>query len=300
MNSFGNLLTHLFAIAFGLGSLKLAVEGLWTGAIRGLSHGGADVTFSAHPLGFVFLAAAWTAFGIGLVWFGWTGFSRPDAADGDEEDAGDSAPARSLPLAGQPSDLRVPARNPLPHVPAVPPAALAARPPAKLPEPLVLYTSRMWAVFVLLVATLLVVGAGFACVALSSVFTQKGAALLFAPAVLGYLVVAWKCVRDFFWQGPALVLDQFGLLDYRHGKRSIPWTDVDAVRLDADSTSSLVLRFRHLEVARQHLGSARMLDTLMSRIFYKGFEGRVTLTSLAFRRAQVLQVAQAFVRHARR
>ncbi|MEO6853976.1 MAG: hypothetical protein ABI410_21890 [Rhodoferax sp.] len=312
MNSFGNLVTNLFALALGLGSLKLAAEGLWAGAIGGLARGGADVRFAAHPLGFVLLVAGWTVFGVFLVWFGWRGFTHRGLADGDEEDEEDEkdeelrpgAPApqpRSMPVSRPPTGLQT---APLPPPPPLPPrlAAAPVRSATSLPEPLAMYTSRAWALGVLVLATLVLVGAGYACIGLSYFLTMQGAAVLFAPGLVAYLVVAWKCVRDFFWQGPALVLDRFGILDYRHlGGRSIPWTDVDAVRLHASgSTTSLVLRFRDMALARQHFGSVNMLNALVNRIFYKGYEGRVLLTGLRFSRARLLQVAQVFVRHARR
>ncbi|WP_295958379.1 hypothetical protein [Rhodoferax sp.] len=298
MNSFGNLVTNLFALALGLGSLKLAGEGLWAGAIGGIGSSAADVRFTAHPLGFVLLVAAWTAFGVFLVGFGWRGFTRPGDADGDdEEDIGGEVPAprpRSLPIPRPPTGMQA-----APPPPVAAPAT--ARPAARLPEPLELYTARMWAVCVLVLTTLVILGAAYACIGLSYFLTEKGAAILFAPGLVGYLVVAWKCVRDFFWRGPALVLDRFGILDYRQGGRSIPWTDVDAVRLHASSNrTSLVLRFRDLALPRQHFGALSMLGAWMNRIFYKGYEGRVVLTGLRFQRAQVLQVAQTFVRHARR
>lgn len=308
MNSFGNLVTNLFSLALGLGSLKLAAEGLWAGAIGGLARGGADVRFAAHSLGFVLLVAGWTVFGVFLVWFGWRGFTHRGEADGDEEDEGDEelnpgAPVpqpRSLPVPRPPTGLQT--APPPPPPPPLATAASPARSAAPLPEPLALYTSRAWALGVLVLATVVLVGAGYACIGLSYFLTAQGAAVLFAPGLVGYLVIAWKCVGDFFWNGPALVLDRFGILDYRHhDRRSIPWTDVDAVRLHASgSTTSLVLRFRDVALAHQHFGSVHMLNALVNRIFYKGYEGRVLLTGLRFSRARLLQVAQAFVRHARR
>ncbi len=305
MNSFGNLVTNLFALALGLGSLKLAAAGVWAGAIGGLSRSAADVRFAAHPLGFVLLVTAWTVFGGFLVWFGWSGFTRSGAADGDDDDGDDEfrdtlPPPRRQPVPQLPSN---PQAAPLPALAPVPlpPVVSSVRPATSLPEPLVLYISRPWAVFVLVLATVLLLGVPRAYIGLSYFLTARGAALLFAPGLVAYLWIVWKCVRDFFWQGPALVLDRFGILDYRHAERRIPWTDVEAVRLYAnDGVTSLVLRFRDLALARRHFGALNMLSAWMNRIFYKGYEGRVVLTGLTFKRAQVLQVAQVFVRHARR
>jgi hypothetical protein len=269
---------------------------VWAGAIGGLSRSAADVRFAAHPLGFVLLVAAWTAFGGFLVWFGWSGFVR----SGDDADAVDDEARDTLPLP-QPRSLPVPRPLRSPQAESLPPAVASSRPAASLPEPLVLYISRPWAVLVLVLVTVLLLGVPRAYIGLSYFLTARGAAILLAPGLVAYLWIVWKCARAFFWQGPALVLDRFGILDYRHAERHIPWTDVEAVRLYAnDGVTSLVLRFRDLALARRHFGALNMLSALMNRIFYKGYEGRLVLTGLTFKRAQVLQVAQVFVRHARR
>lgn len=98
-----------------------------------------------------------------------------------------------------------------------------------------------------------------------------------------------------------LVLDKFGITNHRKVGHLIPWTEVDAARLDARySWSYLVLRFRHASEVHAHFGKSRWLEAIGMHLFFNGFEGRVKLTSLAFKRSMVLKTTQAFIRYSRR
>ncbi|WP_394790906.1 hypothetical protein [Rhodoferax sp.] len=302
MNSFGNLVVTLLAFALGLGSLKIAGQGVFSGTISGLSSSGADVLWAKNPLAFVFLLALWTGLGLLCLLVGWRGIAQPadDAQDEDDESpmplpVTKPGPAQARAAVIAPKLSQAVAARELEPMPA------PVRQPRPLPEPLRLYPSRLWAAGSLVFWTLWTGAMAYVCLALVQILGPVLAKLLFGLWLLLYLVIAWKALRDFFWQGPALELDQYGITDYRYGGRSILWTEVKGVRLHASSsTTSLVVSLRHLADVQAQFGVLRALTAVLNRVFYKGFEGRIKLTSLKFRRAQLLQVAQAFLRNAQR
>ena len=44
-------------------------------------------------------------------------------------------------------------------------------------------------------------------------------------------------LKNVHWSEPVLVLDKFGITNYRKSGHLIPWVEVDAVRLDTRGTS---------------------------------------------------------------
>ena len=172
---------------------------------------------------------------------------------------------------------------------------------AAAPKPLELCASRFYAVCVFIVLTLSIIGSAYVAVVLVSTTSKPWTAMLIAPIVLACLVTMAQCLRNFFWTGPVLLLDKFGITNYRKGGHLIPWIEVDAVKLDSrDMSTYLVLRFRRASDVHAHFGRSRWLQSIVGHLFYKGFDGRMKLTSLVFKRFMVLQTAQSFLLYSRR
>ena len=316
MNKFGDGLTTLLMLALGLGCLNMVVHGLMEGVVGGGN--GATFPFASKPIKFVLIELFWTGFGLLLLFGAWRGASRQTAEADDErdDDDEDTRPARlaAKPLAAHSAEVptqraSIPAGTPSPNlartfppVHAVPLASasnLNNKPAA--PPLLELHTSRFYAVLVMVLFTAFILSTVYTALALANVFGWALAGLLIAPTMLAYLMIMVQCVRNFFWEGPVLVFDQFGITNYRKGGHLIPWTQVDAARLDARYSSSyLLLRFRHASDVHAHFGKSRWLEAIGMHLFYKGFEGRVKLTTLVFTRSTVLQTAQGFIRYSRR
>ena len=159
-------------------------------------------------------------------------------------------------------------------------------------EPLELHYSRPWALFVLAAVTAWTAWVAYVCLALQSVITAPLAALLFAPFGLFFVARAISCVRRLLHDGPVLILDDRGITDLRRSGDTVPWSDVAHVELVADRGGTVLrVRLRSGDAAREHLG---MLGGWLHRLHGRG--GWVsTLTSLRFRRAEVLRVAKTFL-----
>lgn len=325
MNRFGDGLVTLLMFALGLGCLTLVFNGLVDGVVSGSK--GATFPFATKPIKFLLIELVWVSLGLILLLGAWRGLTRQQVDIDDEQDDDEDHVATrpiSRPVAPTTaSSGAVHTKSPLlvartsasklpqPMAP-VPPTrtpnldALDAKRAGPLPkgvEPktLELYTSRIYAIFVAIVFTLFVISSAYTSVALASIFGKALTAILFVPTVLVYAITMTQCVRNFFWSEPVLVFDKFGVTNYRKGGHLIPWVEVDAVRLDTRGTSTyLILRFRHASDMRVHFGNSRWLQSLVGHLFYKGFEGRVKLTSLVFKRSLVLQTAQSFLRYSRR
>jgi hypothetical protein len=296
MNKFGDGLVTLLALLLGLGSLNLAFHGLMDGTISGGA--GAEFVFAKKPVKFILIELFWVGLaGVFLLaaWRGtWGKKSDPDDLDEDPEPM-DSQPlkrgintrANDAIAVTVPAPLSAPAPNEKsPNVP---------------PRELELTTSRGYAILVFIMFTPFVVSSGYTTFALSFVLGKAFGIILFVPVALAYVFTMRQCIVNYFWSGPVLRLDRFGITNYRRGGHLIPWTDVDALRIEAHQSSTyLMLRFRDASDVLKHFGTSRMLRSVMQRLFYKGFEGRVKLTSLSFKRSEVLQVAQAFLRYSRR
>ena len=323
MNRYGDGLVTLLMLALGLGCLNLVVHGLIDGAVDGAR--GASFAFASKPVKFVLIELLWLGLGLIFLLGAWRGVSRKSLDVDDEQDeqeddfevtrpvrlrvaplAGPSGVARatrSATVAGPPSLTIARPLQPLtlPTVPNLNANPAAAISKAAAPKPLALSTSRFYAVLMFVFSTLFVMGSAYTALALSSAFGKALAAILFAPSALVCVITIAQCLRNFFWKGPVLVLDQFGITNYRKGGHLIPWTEVDAARLDAKySATYLMLRFRHSSDVHAHFGKVRWLEAIGAHLFYKGFEGRVKLTSLAFKRSSVLKTTQAFIRYSRR
>lgn len=322
LNPLGSGLVNLLMLVFGLGCLYLAGKGLLSGSIDGGSN--AVFTWARKPVKFVLVVLCWTGLGALLLLAGWRGIAP---LMGNDSGAAYDKATRfdSLDDAGQHATdgWQHTVQDRLSGVPAAGSNALgtsvsvkAARPERRLsekaatehlpdsptlPEPLQLHVSRPYAWLALVLVSLLAAGLGAGVFALSGAPGGLLAVVVFVPAALVCGIVALQCIRNLSHEGPVLVLDRFGLTNHRKGGHLIAWTEVDAARLHAtNSATYLVLRFRHADDMHAHFGLLRLLPSVLGRIFFKGFEGRIKLTSLSFKRAEVQRVAQAFIRHARR
>ncbi len=322
MNRFGDGLVTLLMFALGLGCLMLVFNGFVDGVVRGA--GSATFPFATKPVKFILIELVWLGLGLLLLLGAWRGVTREQVDIDDEQDDDEDhvatrpmsrplAPIAASSGAALASSSSTVARTSAPEIlrplqPVRAPNAddLNVRRAGPLPkgvEPrtLELYTSRIYAVFIVIVFTGFVVSSAYTSVALASIFGNALTTMFFVPTALAYVFTMAQCVRNFFWSGPVLVFGKFGITNYRKGGHLIPWTEVDAVRLDTRGTSTyLFVRFRRASDMRAHFGNSRWLQSVMGHLFYKGFEGRVKLTSLVFKRSLVLHTAQAFLRYSRR
>lgn len=304
MNRFGDGFITLLMFALGLGCLNLVFKGL----VDGVVGGAADATFpfATKPVKFVLIQLVWVSLGLVLLLGAWRGVTRePVDIDDEQDDDDDHVPtrpmSRTVERTSAPELLKPMQPIPTANAGALNVARTGPLPRGVEPKTLELYNSKIYAVFVVLVFTLFVVSSAYTSVALTSMFGKALTAMFFAPTVLAYVFTMAQCARNFFWSGPVLVLGKFGLTNYRKGGHLIPWTEVDAVRLDTRGLSTyLVLRFRNASDVHTHFGKSRWLQSVLGHLFYKGFEGRVKLTSLVFKRSLALQTAQAFLRYSRR
>ena len=101
------------------------------------------------------------------------------------------------------------------------------------------------------------------------------------------------------WQGPVVVLDSFGITDYRQGGDAVPWRYVIGAELGAnDARTFLTLRFRTAELAKKYMGTRRFYGSWLHDWFMAG-QWRTCLTPLAFKRRDVFQRANEFIAHER-
>jgi hypothetical protein len=330
MNPFANLMVNLLMLALGLGSFKIAAGAIFTGVAEGASS--AMFPFATKPFAFLLVVGAWLGLGILMLYAAWRGVVNPQDPDPDDEQddrppvaqpsqssrADQSQPAVRVALGPQrsmssfdhfiqhaksPGPLTKPVQPPARHHAGAisPEPGYSSRGGAQLPEPLQLYKSRVYAGTWLAVMTLYTVAMVFVSVGISGVLGQRFASFIFAISFAIYMVIAVKCIRDWRRTEPALTLDKYGITDHFHGGQLIPWTDIKGIRLSSPSaTTSLVLQFAHADLVRTHFGSAYLPHAVLQRIFCSGFEARIALTSLSFQRAQLMQLSQVFLKHARR
>jgi hypothetical protein len=292
MNKFGHGVTTLLLFVLGLGCLSLVLHGLLDGVVDGAN--GATFPFASKPVKFTLIELFWLGLGLLLLLAAWRGLTRREVdVDDEREDEDEDA---TQPMRRTVAPALSPPTAPLPDARS----ATATTKPLP-PESLELHTSRPYAVLVVIVSTLFAGSSVLTAIALTHILGDVFVAMLFAPFALLCLVTAMQCIRNFFLQGPVLVLNKWGITNYRKDGHLIPWTEVDAVRLDVKGSSTyLVLRFRRADDVLAHFGASRWLQSITGRLFYKGFEGRVKLTSLVFQRALVLKTVQAYLRYARR
>ena len=311
MNKWGDGVVTLFALLLGLGSLNLAFHGLMDGTISGSSD--ASFAFATKPVKFILIELFWLGLAGVFLLGAWRGIFGKNI-DSDDLD-GDSEPMDSQPLnvdVSARANAAFAATVPTPLAHLLVPSKIQVAQPIPKPSPnaksanlpsgaLELTTSRAYAFWVFLVFTPFMVGCGYASFALASFLGNMLGIVLFVPVALAYVFAMHQCILNYFWTGPVLRLDRFGITNYRKGGHLIPWTEVNAVCIEAhESSTYLVLRFRNANDVLKHFGTSRMLRSVVQRIFYKGFEGRVKLTSLVFSRAEVLRVAQAHLKYSRR
>ena len=337
MNRFGDGFITLLMFALGLGCLYLVFNGLVDGVVDGAN--GATFPFATKPIKYVLLQGVWVSLGLVLLLGAWRGVTREPIDIDDEQDDSDKgedreptrpmrrpvAPIAAPPGAAQALGVAPAALKSAPEMPwrsqSIPASNANANvntnknananalnvnragplPRGVEPRALALNTSKIYAVFVAIVFSLFVVSSAYTSVALTSIFGKALTAIFFVPTALAYLFTMTQCARNFLWSGPVLVLNKFGITNYRKGGHLIAWTEVDAVRLDTRGLSTyLFVRFRNASDVHTHFGKSRWLQSVLGHLFYKGFEGRVKLTSLVFKRSLALQTAQAFVRYSRR
>ncbi len=304
MNRFGGGLVTLLMFAMGLGCLNVVFQGLFDGSLSGAK--GATFSFASKPVKFVLIELFWVSFGLTLLLGAWRGASRQESDDEQDHDDGVTQPVR-LPVeelrtaSGVSSKSESDLSRHSQDMPIAINGNLDVAPKSAVPIPLELYPSRFYAILVFVLFTIFAISSAFTAVALTNIFGKALVVMMVAPIVLVYLKTVAQCLRNFFWTGPVLVLDKFGITNYRKGGHLIPWTQVDAVRLDAVySATYLILRFRHSSDVNTHFGKTRWLQSITGHLFYKGFEGRVKLTSLVFTRSVVLRKAQDLLRNSRR
>lgn len=164
------------------------------------------------------------------------------------------------------------------------------------PEALDLYYSRTWHGFLLLVfAPPLVFYVYFLSISQINLLT-----VLFAPLALFCVQVCFDSVKALRWEGPVVLLDEFGITDLRLCEEAVPWRDVLRAELYAnDAYTFLTLRLRDASAAKRYMGTGRFFGSWLSDWFMSG-KWRTRLTSLRFKRREVLQRANDFIAHARR
>lgn len=168
----------------------------------------------------------------------------------------------------------------------------------RTPEPLSLRYSRPWAIVVLVLVTAWTAYLAYVCYALQALITAPLAALIFVPWGALFVWQSWSSVRRLLHDGPVVTLDDHGITDLRRGGGAVPWFDVAGVQLAAAGGTCLMVRFRDLRAAREHLGVLSLPGALVNRI-YNGGEWPVKLTSLRYSRKEVLSTAKAFIAQAR-
>jgi hypothetical protein len=302
-------LVSVLSAVLGVASLSIAVRGALSGVIDGSSATAARFPFATRPFAFLLIVGVWTILGCLLLYVAWSGRARR-AAEAGKGGKADEAPK---PRRARPTDPRFHGRTASSFGPVGEPlrpdelARLAPAPErfaardARAPPPLLLFNSKTWAVFGLIVSTaLMAVSATLGASVFASLLGERFAQVLVAAMAFAYLTAVYRIVRNLRWEGPALVLDEEGITDCFRGAPTTPWRDVRGVRLTASSsTTYLVLQFAHAQTAARHFGLLKMPHAFLQRIVYDGFECALPLTSLSFSRVDVTRTAQAFLKHSR-
>ena len=177
------------------------------------------------------------------------------------------------------------------------PAPQDRLPPLK---PLFLYPSRLWTAFV---CALFGIVAGFTSYwwfLLIAMFRNATYSWLFGPPAVVMLLWLSYCAWQFRKRGPVVILDEDGITDLRLGEHPVPWDDIAQfeVKLTNRGGTNLVVKFRDMETAREHLGRVRTPFAWMDNRAYGG-HWLVRLTSLRFDGTEVTRRANAFAARAR-
>ena len=123
--------------------------------------------------------------------------------------------------------------------------------------------------------------------------------VMFAPLAMFFASVCVACVKALRWRGPVVVLDDFGIADFRLGEEAVPWRDVVQAQVTAnDAFTFLTLRFRNAADAKKYMGVGRFYRSWLDDWFMSG-QWKTRLTPLRFRRLELLLRANAFIAHAR-
>lgn len=164
-----------------------------------------------------------------------------------------------------------------------------------MPETLSLHYSRGWQYFLLLIfSPPLAFYFYFLAISYVNVLT-----VVFALPALFLVRVCFECIRALRWHGPVVVLDSFGITDYRQSDDAVPWKYVLGAQLGAnDAFTFLTLRFRSVEQAKRYMGTRKFYQSWLDDWFMAG-QWRTCLTPLAFKRREVLQRANEFISRGR-
>lgn len=166
-------------------------------------------------------------------------------------------------------------------------------------QPLFLYPSRVWAAFVCALFGIVVGFASYGWFLLIALFPKATYLWLFGPPAVAILLWLTYCAWQFRKRGPVVILDEDGITDLRLGERPVPWDDIAQfeVKLTNRGGTNLVVKFRDMETAREHLGHLRSPFAWMDNRAYGG-HWLVRLTSLRFDGTEVTRRANAFAARA--
>jgi hypothetical protein len=167
-------------------------------------------------------------------------------------------------------------------------------------EPLFLYPSRLWAAFVCTLFGIVVGFTSYWWFLLIAIFPKATTLWLFGPPAVAILLWVIYCAWQFRNRGPAVILDEDGITDLRIGEHPVPWDDIVhfEVKVTNRGGTNLVVKFRDMETAREHLGRLRTPFAWMDNRAYGG-HWLVRLTSLNFDGTEVTRRANAFAARAR-
>lgn len=171
---------------------------------------------------------------------------------------------------------------------------------------MVLYYSRPWAIFKILLFTALMAAMAqtlyflVAAASPSPNALAKGTLVFSAPYLLIYFYLIWGSVKALRWRDPVLVFDETGITDARHGDKLIPWRDIASTYLGQDGNQAcLVVKFTSLAAAKRNLGAWRMPSALLNRVIMFG-EWCVILGPLKFKSREVVAKADELLAYSRR
>ncbi|MBK8018303.1 MAG: hypothetical protein IPK20_17350 [Betaproteobacteria bacterium] len=174
---------------------------------------------------------------------------------------------------------------------------VSSRSPA--PQPLFVYPSRLWALFV---CAIFAVVAGHVCyywVLLIGMFRGATYLWLFGPPAVVILLWLGYCYLVLRSRPASLIIDQQGITDTRMGGATVPWEDIAhfTVKTIPRGGTNLVVTLRSQDLAREHLGRLRSPLSWLDKRSYGG-HWLIRLTSLRHDAVAILRRAKAFAAHA--
>lgn len=173
-------------------------------------------------------------------------------------------------------------------------------PPTQKIEPLLLYYSKPFAVFVLAFLAFVTVFAGYRLLLVSMFMLTVPVGLLGYGLLLCVVVpTAREYLRALHWSDPVLVIDESGITDHREKIPFAAWDTIEQVYVQAGGTRGggplLCVRFRNAEIARPYLLRPRFL-TLFWQFMQGNADWNLKLRPLRCSVLEVERVAVAFRR----